>query len=418
MKIFVPDNFLQEKKYIIRQLLSYLSLPEYTILPSNDQWYTIENKERKILIKDKFFASIKDGNYIQTKYLPQTVQFLPENKFLPENNLVFLFGDPIFEITSDQIEIGADIFASAFYFLTLWYEKVITEKDEHDRSPDRVNILVRNNLHYRPVVCEYVAFLSKLLKFIGVRAELKNQYTLRITHDVDMLQRFTSPIDFAKGAVNDILRRHSIRYFYKTTKAYLGYGLGRRRDPYDTFDFLMDTSERAGLVSEFNFIPSKLDEPYAFYDYRDVLAAQKIQHIRERGHIIGLHGSYRAYRDKQLFLEELQRFKQTWHIEPKVGRQHFLRFAVPYTWQIWEEAGLEDDSTIGFNKHAGFRVGICYPYKVFDIEQRKTLTLTESPLLLMEGALLNEIGHDFHKFWDKAMELHRQVKRYNGNFYD
>lgn len=416
MNILVPHKFFAEKEYIIRQLLSYLSLPEYSITPTNDQWYTIVNKENKILIKDQFFARVEGESYLSEEYLPQSVVQLTSNQFFENKDLVFFFGMPHIQTTGNEIRIEADIFASAFYLLSRWEEKVIRERDGHDRFPDKANILVRNGLHYRPVVCEYVGFLRNLLHAIGVRAELKRQYSLRVTHDVDFLRRFGSFMDFARGAVNDIVRRRSLRYFFKTIGAYASVQLKGERDPYDTFDFLMDVSEENNTVSEFYFIPSRIDEPFAFYDYRNPIAAEKVKHILERGHIVGLHGSYRAHRNRQYFFEEINRFYQTWGFRPEKGRQHFLRFSVPETWRIWSEAGLKEHSSIGFISHAGFRAGMCYPYQVFDVVQRRALELIESPLVLMEVGLLKETQDDFNDFWNKAMELYRQVKRYKGNF--
>ncbi len=416
MKVFVPQKFFREKQYIIHQLFSYLSVPEYVIQPTDGQWYIIENKERKILIKDQFFYSVRDTSYLHRKYLPEAVIRLPRNKFFEEEELIVFWGEPEIKQTSNEVMIEADIFASAFYMLTRWGEKVLPVRDNHDRFPDSENILVKNGLHYRPIVCEYVELIKNLLRFIGLNVSLRQKYKLRVTHDVDILQRFGNFGDFARGAVNDILRRRSLRYFFKTIGAYSGYVSGKKLDPYDTFDFLMDVSEQVGTVSEFNFIPSRLDEPYAFYDYRDSLVARKVERVKERGHVVGLHGSYRAYNDEVIFREELDRFREAWGINPLVGRQHFLRFSVPLTWRIWDEAGMQDDSTIGFSSHGGFRAGMCYPYRIFDVEERMELELVESPFVLMEVALLKEVNDDFGLFWDKAMELYRQVKRYEGNF--
>jgi len=77
---------------------------------------------------------------------------------------------------------------------------------------------------------------------------------------------------------------------------------------------------------------------------------------------------------------------------------------------------MEEDSTLGFTSHAGFRTGTCYSYKVFDILQRKELTLTETPLLLMEVALLKEVHYNFEVFFKKAIELKNNVKQFNGTF--
>ena len=82
-----------------------------------------------------------------------------------------------------------------------------------------------------------------------------------------------------RGAVNDILRRKSFRLFNKTVQSFLGYKFLGWNDPYNTFDFLMDSSEKVGVKSEFYFIPFQIDEPYTFYDYRDKKVAEEVKHI-------------------------------------------------------------------------------------------------------------------------------------------
>jgi hypothetical protein len=68
-------------------------------------------------------------------------------------------------------------------------------------------------------------------------------------------------------------------------------------------------------------------------------------------------------------------------------RQHFLRFANPWTWRVQEAAGLDHDSTLGFADRIGFRAGTCREFPVFDLLERQTLRLRERPLLVMDGTL-------------------------------
>ena len=119
-----------------------------------------------------------------------------------------------------------------------------------------------------------------------------------------------------------------------------------------------------------------------------------MREIAVRGHEVGLHPSYNTYRDeaglrleRDLLLracEEEELGQQRYG-----GRQHFLRWANPITWRLWDEAGLAYDSTLGFPDAVGFRCGSCYEFPVFDLEKRRALKLTERPLVVMESALLH-----------------------------
>src|SRR5690606_26329834 len=100
---------------------------------------------------------------------------------------------------------------------------------------------------------------------------------------------------------------------------------------------------------------------------------------------VGIHGSWNSYKNLGIFRKELKRLK---HYEVKEGRQHYLRFENPTTWEIWNEMELERDSTLGFYGFNGFRCGVCYNYPVFHIIKREELKLIEEPLIFMENSLL------------------------------
>ena len=55
------------------------------------------------------------------------------------------------------------------------------------------------------------------------------------------------------------------------------------------------------------------------------------------------------------------------------GRQHYLRWKSPDTWRILEKTGLKYDVTLSFADHEGFRCGICFPYKPFDVVENRIL---------------------------------------------
>ncbi|WP_427365245.1 hypothetical protein [Candidatus Caldatribacterium saccharofermentans] len=72
------------------------------------------------------------------------------------------------------------------------------------------------------------------------------------------------------------------------------------------------------------------------------------------------------------------------------GRQHYLRWENPVTWQIWDEVGLDYDATLGFADHVGFRCGTCREFPVFDLKARRALRLREIPLMVMDATLLED----------------------------
>jgi peptidoglycan/xylan/chitin deacetylase (PgdA/CDA1 family) len=119
------------------------------------------------------------------------------------------------------------------------------------------------------------------------------------------------------------------------------------------------------------------------------LIRQLMRNMHDRGHEIGLHTSYHTYQDLHQTKKEFEVLRQaceregikqsTWG-----GRQHCLRWETPTTFQNWEDAGLNYDSTLTYAEKIGFRTGTCYQYSVFNILKRKHLHLQERPLCVMD----------------------------------
>ncbi len=411
---YPEDVFKVEREYVLSLFLrDFLTIKSPVFFqPGKIEDYEFSYGGKKLIVRDFFFKN--RNNYLNVNVLPDTYTLLNLNSFSEIiSDLVVILGKPQFEKQNNKIILSADIFGSSFFLLSRLEEAVSDKKDKFDRFPDKENFLVKNNLHHRPVVNEYVAFFKELLMWLGVDVGCKFNYTPVITHDVDILRRFTSPVGFVRNFMSDVFKYKNP--FLQVSAAYLKYLTGLKPDPFDSFDYLMSQSEKYGLKSRFYFIPSLKSEPKAFYYYNDKRAVSLVKHILERGHIVGLHGSFRAYNNEEIFLSEIRRFEQAYGFKPKEGRQHFLRFQVPETWRIWDSAGLQTDSSMGFTTTAGFRAGICYPYRVFDVKQRKMLKINELPLVFMDTALISR-GLNLDEYFNVLKELVSQVKKYNGFF--
>jgi peptidoglycan/xylan/chitin deacetylase (PgdA/CDA1 family) len=160
----------------------------------------------------------------------------------------------------------------------------------------------------------------------------------------------------------------------------------------------MGVSEAHGLRSTFYFMAgNEPGEPDFRYRLGDAPFAPILRRIHDRGHEIGLHGSYGSHRSAErlrLELDALKRACQAAGFEQRSWgvRQHYLRFENPTTWRAQEAAGLAHDSTIGHAERVGFRSGTCREYPVFDLRDRRVLALRERPLVAMDGTLLEYMG--------------------------
>ena len=140
------------------------------------------------------------------------------------------------------------------------------------------------------------------------------------------------------------------------------------------------------------------------------------QKIKYKNNIVGFHPSYNSYDKPEQFYIEKRNLENFFNIAVVEGRQHFLRFKVPTTWQIWEDNKMEIDSTLGYADYEGFRCGTGNEFSVFNILTRKKLELKERPLIVMDGTLFRYRGLSVEEGLKQMLKYKEKCKEYNMPF--
>ena len=390
IEINIPNKYLPEKKYIIGIIFGEFLGLKYKIEIKNIKDYEIIFNNKRLIIKDSFFYNFEDGlGYLDKKNIPEKIKFL-KNNFIIEKDILVIYGDDEFRIKEDAIICGIDIFASSFFMLTRWEEYVNKIRDIHDRFPGTASLAYKNDFLNRPIVNEYVEMLWNILKYLGCNQKRKEKkFKLVLTHDVDNLYKWKSWKQIFRITGGDVLKRRNLNLALSRIRKYEKIRQGKIKDPYDTFDHLMDKSESIGIKSRFYFMSVGITKYDNNYKIDEKKCIELIKEIRKRGHIIGFHGSYASYNNPQQWGKEKELMERVCQSGVNEGRQHFLRFEVPTTWQIWEDNNMQIDSTCGYADREGFRCGTGDEFSVFNILSRKKLILKERPLIIMEGTLQN-----------------------------
>ena len=415
MKIYIPNNNIKERKYTIDILFKeFLGIETHIKICQKGETRIILNNKKEIVFEDHFFENFKtEKSYLNEKNIPCKV-FFARNKFAPEENIPVIFGTDKLIIEENKIICGNDIFAAIFFMLTRWEENAVKEKDEHGRFPEEKSFVIRNNIQHRPVVNEYLEMIRNMLFEFNCSKDFKtHNYKPVITHDIDFLDRYDTVVKVVKAMVWAFLNKPGIKAPLYELKAYFNVQKRRKPDPFHTFDYLMNISEKYGLKSHFYFIPAVKGEKDYQYDIRKDTVKNIIKKIIARKHFVGVHGSYGAYNKPEKYRLELKRLTQHYS-EVKEGRQHFLRFKIPDSLQIWEDNNLETDSSFGFSNAVGFRAGVCYNYSLFNILSQKKLKVKEIPLLFMES-VFDKVKSE-KEILEKIVSLKKIVHKYNGNY--
>ncbi len=168
------------------------------------------------------------------------------------------------------------------------------------------------------------------------------------------------------------------------------------RNPYWSFEKIMQLEDELGVRSSFNF----LDEQYLFtdrpietwldpeswmlytgrYSMTDQQIIELIHELDGGGWEIGLHGSYDSYRDRERLRDEKRRLESILGRSVPGIRQHHLNLEIPETWKHHREIGLSYDTSLGSASEYGFEHG-------YGIERPFDDSFVVFPLTLMELAL-------------------------------
>ena len=372
----IPNNNIAERKYIMDIVFNeFLGLKYKLEIGTNDYEIVLENK-KVLMVKDTFFNKYpKDLEYLKLENIPKKIEEL-------------------------------DIFSASFFMLTRWEEYVNKNRDSHNRFPATESLAFKESFLDRPIVNENIEKLKKMLLELDNSLIFKKRVSeLFLTHDVDELYRWKSWKHVLRVALGDVLKRKNLFLAMERISEYYLVQRGKINDPFDTFDWLMDKSEAVGVKSQFYFMSGGVTVYDNRYKIDEPKALELIEKIKKRGHIIGIHPSYNAYNNFEQFKKEKELLEKVTKQKVLEGREHYLRFEVPTTWQVWEDNGMEIDSSCGYADKEGFRCGTGDEFSVFNILSRKKLSLKERSLVVMDCSLFDYNNYTYKEARENIKEL-------------
>lgn len=415
LHIAANDRSQPEKQYCFHVLFHELLGLEYRVVFSEEKNYRVQLPNgTEILIEEHFwnqFSAPVNWEQVPESTVPQTAETFSSP--FDGSPLTVIFGRNHFVVGEKRIVCGLDIFASAFFMLTRWEESVAKERDKHGRFPGKKSLAFKAGFLDRPVVNEYAELLWQMFARLGwepPRPPL--QYKLSMTCDVDHPLLWWSASDRLKTLGGSIFKRGDLR----EANFWLQHHFFQKQDPYDVFDEWLDLFEKNDLTGHFNFLGKRPPTSDCWYPLEHPFVKKLIEKIAERGHIVGFHPSYEAFENQSVFEKELASLRALSPTTIVTGRQHYLRFEAPHTWQVWEETGMEWDSSLGYPEAEGFRCGICQDFPVFNFLTRKMLHLREKPLIAMDVTLAIYQQYTPETAFEKLQNLRREVERHRGEF--
>jgi len=274
----------------------------------------------------------------------------------------------------------------------------LTFTDQYDRFPYYLSS--QRNI-FDPSV-------SRFLVENGLHPEYPDgkKFAVCLTHDIDVIypEKIYTIIGtakaFAKGNLTDAIKTPFCR-------------ICKKFNPCWNFREIMELEAKYNAKSSFYFLALRPGEKDFNYEIEDLEA--ELKYISTHGWEVGLHGGHESYRSLEDIKEKKQRLEKVLGKEIIGYRNHYLRFKVPDTWELLSKANFKYDTTFGYSDCAGFRNGMCHPFRPYNINTGKQIDIIELPLIVMDRTLLKSYMRlDVKTAWELTKSLVDKVEQYNG----
>jgi len=289
-------------------------------------------------------------------------------------------GTPVFFKTAGSIPF--DLFGAVFFLLARLDEHRQSPLDKHGRFPARSSVFAGTDILYRPVVDEWLIKIGELLRLARPELEIKKRTFQWInTFDIDVAYAYRGrSIGRNFLATMKNLAQLDLDRIAERFKVLINDG----KDPFDTYETQRRLHVQADRTIYFflNSSASKFDRALPINRTLKKLIAYVSQYAE-----VGIHPSYYSKNQPDLILKEKRSLETALNSTVIVSRQHYLRLELPQTMHHLEQAGIEEDFTLGFAEFLAFRCGTATPYQFFDPLARRALPVQIFPLHIMDATL-------------------------------
>ncbi|WP_214365432.1 polysaccharide deacetylase family protein [Pseudonocardia sp. H11422] len=322
--------------------------------------------------------------------------------------------------------LAVDVFGSAFFMLTRYEEVVLPHRDAYDRFPAASSLAAQEGFLTFPIVDAYVEILWAALVRVWPRLRRRHRdFAVLLTHDVDdpLATLGRGPAQVARQFAADLALRRDLDLTRRRVRALAAARRGDHDpDPHNTFDLLMEVSERNGIRSAFYFQAQNGVDLHAgaTYPLDHPWIRRLLGVIHRRDHEVGYHAGFGTYLDAGRTRSEFDHLRAVAEAsgvrqESWGGRQHYLQWATPVTWLNWCTAGLAYDCTVAYADAVGFRTGTCHEYRVFDLLERRPVQLRERPFQIMDVTLSGYMSLTPDAATAAIMDIAAQCRRFRGS---
>lgn len=322
----------------------------------------------------------------------------------------------IFPTLSSRSALPFDPFCAIFYMLSRYEEYLPHLKDKHGRFLPIDSIAYKHNFLQTAVVDRWAIMVREaIVKQYPDFSFEPRQYQFEQTIDIDSAYCYLHKGGFRTllGIIRDGLHRHNPQEVRRRLKVITN----KQPDPFDTFDYIIKTSQELARHSKILFFALLGD--YSNYDkpisYRNSAFQHLLRHIGDYARM-GIHGSYHSSKSPQIIGKEIGRLSNTLHRPIIRNRYHFLRFELPDAYTNLLTQGIQHDYSMGYATLPGFRCGTTTAVHFFDLCNNHETDLTVHPFATMDTTFHTHMRLTPEEAKKQYHAIVDEVRKVNGTF--
>ncbi|RLK06670.1 polysaccharide deacetylase family protein [Tenacibaculum discolor] len=318
---------------------------------------------------------------------------------------------PCFFSNVEASEIPFDIFAASFFLVSRYEEYLPHIKDKHGRFTASESIAYKNGFLEKPLVDIWsYKFLETLKQKFPDFENTTRKFEYISTIDVDnaYAYKYKSFIRTIGGFLKDASQ---FKVFTIWDRFAVLFNI--KKDPFDTFEKAIELKKTHNVRTIFFFLIGD----YTTFDTNVSVSKRKfkllIKDMVDYARV-GLHPSYYTMNDSLMLKKEKERLEAITNMPIKRSRQHYLRVSLPETYQQLIDLEIEEDYSMGYATHVGFRASTCTPFYFYDLDFEIQTPLKIFPFTLMDTTLNDYMKLTPKQSLGKIRDLKNEVKAVNG----
>lgn len=321
----------------------------------------------------------------------------------------------LFPVYGRELDFDFDPFAAVFYMVTRYEEHLPHHEDMHGRFLTSESLAFQKGFHNQPVVDQWAQMIRKKIIERYPHYEMpRRKYFFEQTVDIDAAWAYLHKGVYRStmGLFRDLFARRDLAEVARRLRVLTH----REGDPFDTFDYILSTQQRAPRM---HLIFFALLADYGPYDkpasYLNRHMRELVQHLDDYAKM-GIHPGYGTLEHPQQADTEIKRLESIIHRPIIRSRFHFLRFHLPTSYRILKRLDISDDYSMGFADTLGFRAGISIPYPFYDLERDHEIELLIHPFSVMDITLQKYMKLTPEEGFEQYKQLIDSIRAVDGTF--